>query len=404
MRRLTNQVIFLTVEKIAHLGGGLVLLVAVARFLGGEVLGISAFVISATAVFMPVLDAGLNSRAIVRIAGSQDWQAVFDAVAFRLRFGPWTVALMAGLAWGVGKPQEVVLVVVLVGLSTLAMSLGDAANAAFKGLLQAHYSAITVGLTNIGLVVLAIGAMSMGWGVIGVAGAYALCRVGYFVASWRILTQVAPKIDLLRAVKSSREDLRESVQFLPAVFFIGCLLHLNFLTADWMGGGRDSGFYAIGYRLASALFVLGGASLEGLLAVFAKRDYAFWRSGWAFLGVGVLGVALVQWGAEPVTLWVFGADFVEAVEAVQLLGWTLPPFLLCGLFHTVLLARGQGRVALWVMIVFVVVGVIFGVIGFVLAGSVGTALSPTVTGWVFVGVLGLKVKSRKNSHGSKVKS
>ena len=394
MGKVTWQAVFLTMEKAAHLCGGLVLLVAVARFLGEEVLGIYAFAIAATAIFVPVLDAGLNNRAIKQIAESQDWQAVFDAVAFRVRVGPWIVALMGGLAWGVGKSQEVVLVVVLVGVSTLAMSLGDAANAAFKGLLQAHYSAIAVGLTNIGLVVLAIGAMLIGWGMIGVAGAYALCRVGYFVASWRILSQVAPETDLLEAVKSSREDLRQSVQFLPAVFFIGCLLHLNFLTADWMGGGKDSGFYAIGYRLASALFVLGGASLEGLLAVFAKREYAFWQGGWVLLGVGILGVGLVHWGAEPVTLWVFGSDFVGAVEAVRLLGWTLPPFLLCGLFHTVLLARGEEWLALRVMIVLVVVGVVFGVVGFVFAGSVGTALSPTATAWVFVGILGGRVRNK----------
>jgi hypothetical protein len=89
MGRLTNQAVFLTVEKAAHLGGGLVLLVAVARLLGEEVLGIYAFAIAATAVFVPVLDAGLNSRAIKQVAGSQDWQAVFDAVAFRRRVGPW---------------------------------------------------------------------------------------------------------------------------------------------------------------------------------------------------------------------------------------------------------------------------------------------------------------------------
>ncbi|MDP6042241.1 MAG: oligosaccharide flippase family protein, partial [Candidatus Latescibacteria bacterium] len=309
MGRLTNQAVFLTVEKAAHLGGGLVLLVAVARLLGEEVLGIYAFAIAATAVFVPVLDAGLNSRAIKQVAGSQDWQAVFDAVAFRRRVGPWIVVLMGGLAWGVGKPQEVVLIVVLVGLSTLAMSLGDAANAAFKGLLQAHYSAITVGATNIGLVVLGVGAMLIDWGLIGVAGVYAFCRVGYFVASWQILTRVIPETNLLGAVKNSREDLRQSVQFLPAVFFIGCLLHLNFLIADWMGEGTDSGFYAIGYRLASALFVLGGASLEGLLAVFAKRsgsDSSFWQVGLGLLGVGILGLVLVQWAAESVTLWVFG--------------------------------------------------------------------------------------------------
>jgi O-antigen/teichoic acid export membrane protein len=253
--------------------------------------------------------------------------------------------------------------------------------------------------------------MLIDWGLIGVAGVYAFCRVGYFVASWQILTRVIPETNLLGAVKNSREDLRQSVQFLPAVFFIGCLLHLNFLIADWMGEGTDSGFYAIGYRLASALFVLGGASLEGLLAVFAKRsgsDSSFWQVGLGLLGVGILGLVLVQWAAEPVTLWVFGADFVRAVEGVRLLSWTLPPFLLCGLFHTVLLARGEERLALQVMSALVVVGAVLGAVGFVFAGAVGTALAPTVTGWLFVGVLGLKVKishgSRVTSHESKVEN
>ena len=394
MARLANQAVFLTIEKVAHLGAGLVLLVVIARVLGKVVLGDYAFVIATTALFVPFLDAGLNNHAIKQVSQNQDWKSVSEAIWFRVQIGPWILGLMVGIAWMSDKPAHLIWAVILLGISTLAMSVGDAVNAGFKGWFRAQYSGILVGVTNILLVVASIWAITKGWDVVGVAMAYMLCRLGYGAASFRLLIQKVSEINFWQRANIQREVIFASIGFMPAVFFVGCLLHLNFLTADWLGNGVDSGFYAIGYRMASALFVLGGASLESVLAFFSTRstaDYQLWRRGWIILG-GV-GVVLVQWGSGPVTIWVFGEAFLPAVKCVKLLGWTLPPFLLLGFFHTILLARGQARKAFCFMLIFVAVGTVLGIAGFVFVGAEGTAFSPTITGWLFAGILGWMVRA-----------
>ena len=80
MSRLSKQVFLLTLEKASHLGGAMLLLVAVARLMGEMALGDYAYVIAITAVFVPVLDLGLNTRVIRAVAKGEGARALQDAV------------------------------------------------------------------------------------------------------------------------------------------------------------------------------------------------------------------------------------------------------------------------------------------------------------------------------------
>ena len=64
MARVSENSIFITVEKGAHLLGGMLLLVGVARLLGESGLADYVFVVGLTAFFVPLLDAGSNNRVI----------------------------------------------------------------------------------------------------------------------------------------------------------------------------------------------------------------------------------------------------------------------------------------------------------------------------------------------------
>ena len=134
--RLWQNSAYLTVEKGAHLMGGLLLMVGVARVLGEEVLGQYAFVISWTTLFVPFLDIGFNNRIIkqVAIGGVVGKQAVDDAVGFKLFVGPIALVAMVAGPWLMGKSNQIMIASLLVGASTLAMSLGDALSSVFKGL------------------------------------------------------------------------------------------------------------------------------------------------------------------------------------------------------------------------------------------------------------------------------
>ena len=298
-------------------------------------------------------------------------------------------------SWWADKPNEIVWAVLLVGVSTWAMSVGDVFNAVFKGLQRADYSALLVGGTYVCLTGLGIVAMVFGFGLMGIAISYAVCRIGFMCAAWVLLGRVGFEIGK-GGVRWS--VILAGVRFMPAVFFIGILLNINFLTADTLGNGVDSGVYAIGYRVGAALFVLVSASMEGVLPALVgvvdnKRVFhnLFWRCCGLFLAGGVVGVGLIQAFGYWAVVWVFGLEYVGAVTAVNVLGWVLPPLLVCAVAHTALLALGYEREGFLWMVSLVGVGTLLGGVGFVWQGAMGTAIAPTVAGWFFACLLGLRI-------------
>ncbi|MCZ6635958.1 MAG: oligosaccharide flippase family protein [bacterium] len=394
--RFWHNAFYLTVEKGAHLLGGLLLMVGVARWMGEQVLGQYAFVISWTALFVPALDMGLNNRIIKQVAIGDvvGEQAVHDAMGFKLLVGPIVLGLMVAGAWAMGKPAEILVAVLLVGGSTLAMSLGDALNAIFKGLQRSGYSALLLVGLNGALLVLGLAGMAFGIGLIGIAGAYLVCRVGYWGAGMGFASRVVSTYRLRFRPTVQWERVIQGVYLLPTPYFLGALLHLNFITTDLFVSDPVSAHFAIGYRLAAALFVLGGASLEVFLPSLTERFQTardlkpvLFRGGMAFLGLTILGVVIVQVAAETVTIWVFGQAYLAAVEPIRLLAWTVPPFVLCGLAHTALLAMDRERKGFGVMLGLVGLGFVVGGIGMFLGGAYGVALAPTGLGCVFACVL-----------------
>lgn len=410
MGRVSTNSIYLTIEKGAHLLGGLFIMVVVARVMGAEGLAAYGFVISLTAFFAPILDLGLTNRVIRTVAsgGLEAAEAVSDAIGFKLRLAPVVLVLVVGGAWIWGKSLATLIAVGLVGGSTVAMALGDSVNAIFKGLQRAAYSALLVGGLNLLLILTCLGAIYIGWGLSGIGVCYLVCRVGYFYSGLALVSSVSRglcpslRVDPIRA-----SVVKTGVQFLPSAYFLGNLLHINFLTTDFADGEANSGPFFIAYRFAAALFILASGSLEAIFSGITARIAAasdikpfLIRAFLSLFGIGFAIVAIVYVAVRPVTLWIFGGEYESAIVVIRLVVWTLPPFLLCGLAHSVLLAmKREGRGAL-VLTSLVCTGALLGAGMSPSWGALGTALAPSVTASLFAVILwGLVWKElrRKNT-------
>ncbi|MDA0710943.1 MAG: hypothetical protein O3B73_12110 [bacterium] len=395
MGRLTRQALFLTIEKASHLAGAMILLIGVARLSGQDTLATYAYVIAITSVFVPLLDLGLNTRIIREVASGDASAAVGQAISFKIRFGAFSVLTMIACSWFADKSTEVVVSVFLVGLSTWAMSLGDVFNAVFKGLQRSHTSALLIGGTYLCLTGLALSAILAGWGVPGIALVYMLCRFGFMGVAWLLVRRLGPQA---RAPFRWHAVLA-GVPFMPAVFFVGVLLNLNFIIADSLGEATDSGLYAIGYRVASALFVLVSASLEGVLPAMVKaiasrnglHTLILRCCGLFFLGGLVCVIAVHVFGPWAVVR-IFGEPYAGAAKALAILSWTLPPVLVCAGLHTAFLAIGLEKEAFFWMLGLVGLGALLGALGFAWDGAAGTALAPALSGWVSAVGMGWRIR------------
>ncbi len=405
MARISANSILLTAEKSAHLLGGMLLLVGVARFLGESGLADYVFVIGLTAFFVPFLDAGLNNR-IIKAAASSPAEgriACSEAVSFRLALALPAMAVMVGAAWAFGTGPGVTLAALLVGVSTVLMSMGDGVNAVFKGLQRSGYCALLMLGLNILLLASGIGAMIAGWNLVGVGMCYLVCRAGYLVAGLACVREVAGDFGLFVRPGFNRRRIVEGLKHVPAVYFLINLLNLNYLTAYYQtGGGAESGYLAVGYRLAAALLILIGASFEAVLPALSTRlsdRRAFMklvaRSALTLTGIAVGVSAAVHVMLVPAVSWLLGPSYLPAVISARLLVWCVPPFVLCGLAHTTLLAaHRQGRAAWW-MVVMVAVGMSAGILTHHFQGATLTALVPGITGCVLGVVLWKLVVGRR---------
>jgi O-antigen/teichoic acid export membrane protein len=405
LARVSANSVFLTAEKSAHLLGGMLLLVGVARFLEGSGLADYVFVIGLTAFFVPLLDAGSNNRVIKAAASSlaEGRIACSEALSFKLVLALPALGVMVGAAWAFGTGPDVALAALLVGVSTVLMSLGDGFNAVFKGLQRSGYCALLMLGLNVLLLASGFGAMIAGWDIVGVGMCYLVCRAGYLAAGFVFIRRAAGELGLALRPGLNWRRIVEGLKHLPAVYFLINLLNLNFLTTYYQtGGGAEAGYLAVGYRLAAALLILIGASFEAVLPALSTRlpdRRAFVklvaRSALTLTGIAIVVSAAVHVMLVPAVSWLLGPAYLPAVNSARLLAWCVPPFVLCGLAHTTLLAaHQQGRAAAW-MVVLVAAGMGAGVLTHHFHGATLTALVPTITGCVLAVVLWRLVGSRR---------
>ncbi len=407
MARVSGNSVFITVEKGAHLLGGMLLLVVVARLLGESGLADYVFVIGLTAFFVPILDAGTNNRIIKASASSPGHGRIAcqEALSFKLAMALPSLAVMAGVSWMIGAGPDVALAVLLVGVSTVSMSMGDGLNAVFKGLQRPGTCAVLMLGLNVLLLASGMGAMIAGLGLVGVATCYLVCRAGYLAAGYVLFRHAAGEPGPAVRPGFDRRRIVEGLKHLPAVYFLINLLSLNYLTVYHLtGGGAEAGYLAVGYRLAAALLILIGASFEAVLPALSTRLHdrqAFMklvaRSAVTLTGIALAVSAAVQLMLGPAVTWLLGQAWLPALPFAMQLVWCVPPFVLCGLAHTALLAaHEQGRAAAW-MLVLVVAGVVAGVFTYHYHSAALTAFVPAVAGCVLGVVLWWLVISRRET-------
>lgn len=382
---LGRNAVYLTVEKAVHTAGGLVAMVLVARILGAGALADYGFAISLAAFFIPFLDVGMNNRIIKGVAGGRPiGETVEEVLAFKLGVAPLIFGLMVagGLIWGDARVSGLV---ALVGVSTIAMTTGDAANAVFKGLHRSGISCALIAGLNVALVGSLAWTLLAGGGLAAVGWCYALTRLAYAAAAFTVLGRVSPDGAIPVRIGFDRDTIVDGIFHLPAGYFLGNLLYLAYLVTYVMFP-FEAGAYYVGYRAASAVYVLVSAGFEAVLArTVSDGSRPSGLGGW-FVTYSVIAVLLL-FLAAPLAPVVMGGDLQGSVRSVRLLASCVPSFALCGLAHTFLMAVGRERFGTAVLGGLLAGGLVLSVVSGHAWGLEGTALVPACASLVAMGIL-----------------
>ena len=383
---LKRNATYLTIEKAVHTVGGLACMVLVAQFLGIDALADYGFAISLTAFFIPILDLGMNNRIIKAVAGGEGVpETVEDVVAYKLTVAPLSLVLMIAVALGWGSGGQLAFLVLLVGVSTISMSLGDGASSVFKGLQRSHISCWMIVGLNLVLVLGVAVSVLLGWGLVGVGWCYAISRLAYAGGAFYLLR---------RKVHGSRFGVRlglntrtmvDGLFHLPGIYYLGNLLSLTYLVTYALSPA-EAGLYYVGYRAAAAAYVIVSATFEAVLASAVSdgqrpRGLAIWFVIYSLVAMLLLFIT------APITLIIFGDSFGGSIRPIRLLASAVPPFALCGLAHTLLMAARRERLGTWVMLALVVGGLGLALTGQIMYGTQVTALTPAFSALVAMVVL-----------------
>ena len=244
---------------------------------------------------------------------------------------------------------------------------------------------------------LGIGALALGWGVLGVAAAYTVSAAAAAgVALWLLHRHLGlPKVDVRR---EHRRQLRlNSLPFAAQDVFLALLDKIDAVILSLLAVSAAVGRYGSAYRLLEATFFISSAMTGAFSAMFTYLDRDTDPSvGAVYQRALKLNIVLLMpWAvwfgvlAVPLTRALFGEDLVTAAPALRLLS---PVVVLLGavvISTSLVVSRGNPKTLVRVIFSSVVVNVAVNLALIPLWDERGAAAAMLIT---YVGYLVLVVR------------
>lgn len=253
--------------------------------------------------------------------------------------------------------RRFVLIVAILGVSTLLGVCAEALGISFVGLERMSTTALATGATKLIGFVLTIVVLVVGAGVIGVIGVGVLTTAGGFVFLARRFRRVA-RLSFEGWRPRARHVVRSSRTFLLAGAALVVYRQIDLVVISWVAEKEDLGWYGAADTLAGSLLfpatvVLGvifptlgrlHESDPGGLRTLVERTFSLL----AILGVPIgLGTILVAPDFAPLLL---GDDFRESGTVLAVLGAVVVLTFGTILFGSIALATDRGR--MWAAVMF----------------------------------------------------
>jgi O-antigen/teichoic acid export membrane protein len=338
-RRASRNIAFKALGEASRFAWAL-LLILVARRLGGEALGRISFAYSFTYLFVLVLDLGLNVLVVREVARHKaEATRYLGALLFvKLLGAPLTFAAIAATIVASGYPAEVVTVVLLFSGISLARGVVELYGAVFSGLEVMEREAVLKGLHQGGLLTAGAIAIWMGSGPVGLVTALVIASVVTVAIGFAMARRAMPSLRARWDGALSAGMLRRAVPVGVTVMFIALYNQIDIVILSYLGSGEQQvGWYAAASRVMKVLQLVPMLVVTGVYPVFS--DLARGPRGplgTAYRGtlklLLVLGIPLsiaVAGLAEPLIRVVFGSAFSPAVSPLRVLAWSIP-FLYAG--------------------------------------------------------------------------
>ncbi|MFC1864251.1 flippase [Chloroflexota bacterium] len=334
VRSIAKNVAALGIAQVVSMGLSLVLVIFIARFIGDVGFGKLGFAQSFVAILVVFADIGMSQVIIREVARRKELSSKYlgNVCLIKLVLSVITFGLIALIINLMHYPPDTIIVVYLIGISSILGSLGGALRAIFRAFERMEFEAfisigITIVTTGVGIAVL-----FAGYGLIGI------CLVYLFVAVVNLLVTL-----LVVITKFTRFKLEVDFKFWKQIilmalpFSVTAIIGLIYFQIDMvmlsvMKGDAVTGWYKAATTLIYSLLFIPNILSSAIFPVMSRfyvssrealRTLAKKSAKYLFiLGLPIaIGTILL---ADRIIPLFYGEGFSNSIIALQILSLYLP--------------------------------------------------------------------------------
>lgn len=331
---IAKNVTALGIAQVFSMGFGLVLITFVARFVGEEDFGKLGFAQSFTVMLVVFADLGLSQVTIRELARQKELTSKYlgNICLIKLILSLGTFSLMALIINLMHYPHDTVLVVYLIGISSILGSLGAVLRAIFRAFERMEFEAfISIGIvlitTGVGIAVL-----FAGHGLIGIALVYLFVGIlDLFVTAIVVVRKFAkPKFEVDFAFW--KQTILMALPFSVTAIVGLIYFQIDMVMLSVMKGDAATGWYKAATTLVYSMLFIPDILSFAIFPVMSRfhissRDALKTLVKKSVKYVFILGLPIavgMMLLADRIIPLLYGEDFYYSINALQILSLFLP--------------------------------------------------------------------------------
>ncbi|MGB9940893.1 flippase [Methanosarcina sp.] len=331
VRNIARNSLFLFSGQIISLVLGAFYFFYMARYLGEVNLGILSLALSITVIIGLIGDLGLSSLMTREVSRNQSTAPKYLGNFLLMK------TLLAIITFGItvivvsllGYSEQKANVVYIITLSNIALNFTQVFNSAFQAFERFEFQSLGTILNSILMTVGVLFAVEQKFDLISFASIYLIVNAIIFVSSFFVCMRKFAVPDLKIDWTFWKQTISESIPFWLNSVFVIIYFKTDMVMLSMIKGDAMVGWYAASYRLIDALSIIPVVLMSSMYPVFS-RFYVSSRDSLQFAlskSFKLLAIIAIPIGigttilAERIIVFLYGAQFLPSVSALQILIW-----------------------------------------------------------------------------------
>lgn len=409
IQRIVKNTVVLTAANIISRLFSFFFIIYVARYLGVEDFGILSFATAFAGIFAIFMDFGLNELTVREVARDKNQAGKYlgNFLILKIFLAVITFIVIALTINLLNYSNQTVAVVYVITLSFIFSSFNGLSYAIFRSFEKMEYQSIGVFLNSSILFLSGLMAISFEFSVIGFAFVYLFASTIVFFYSFALCNWkfTRPKLEIDRSFWWL--SFREAWPIGVTTVCIILNFRLDTVMLSIMKDETAVGFYSAAYRITEATTIIAAMFVTAIFPVLSRyheenRELFIDMYGRAMKYLSIVAFPMaftLTVLAKPTISLFYGVDYVESVNAFQILIWAAAIMYLSMIISSICISANKQMLLMKIGVTSVVLNFILNLVlipGHSFKGaSIATVISQlygVLVGIFFLHEYGYKVK------------